>query len=463
MKKDYLEMMRKGEPLGLSHLLFMTIKLSIPTILAQISIIIMEFADAAMVGRLGGNATASIGLVATSTWLFGGMLNASNLGFSVQVSQYIGAGDERSARRVMKLGLISVTVFSSALALIGAAIHAYLPQWLGGEETIVHDASMYFLIFCLSLPITQFNSYCASMLQAGGNMRTPGILEVLMCFMNIGFNYIFIFVLSLGVSGAALGTALSELVIAVPMGFFLYAKAPMLKYVKGEKNELRLSELKRAVKIAIPVAFEQAVMCSAQITATKIVAPLGSVSIAANSLAVTAESLCYMPGYGICVAASTMTGQSIGAKRDDIRGKLSWITVGFGMAVMTVTGVGLFVFSDFIMQLLTPVKDISSLGAGVLRIEAFAEPLFAASIVASGVFRGAGDTFVPSIMNLFSMWAVRIPLSAFLAPRLGLRGVWIAMCIELCVRGALFLIRLYIKTRKLKKPENGKKEAAVSR
>jgi Na+-driven multidrug efflux pump len=133
------------------------------------------------------------------------------------------------------------------------------------------------------------------------------------------------------------------------------------------------------------------------------------------------------------------------------------------MAVMTVTGVGLFVFSDFIMQLLTPVTDISSLGAEVLRIEAFAEPLFAASIVASGVFRGAGDTFVPSIMNLFSMWAVRIPLSAFLAPRVGLRGVWIAMCIELCVRGALFLIRLYIKTRKLKKPENGKKEAAVSR
>ena len=82
------------------------------------------------------------------------------------------------------------------------------------------------------------------------------------------------------------------------------------------------------------------------------------------------------------------------------------------------------------------------MGTRVLRIEAFAEPMFAASIVAAGALRGAGDTLVPSIMNLASMWGVRITLSLILAPQLGLIGVWLAMCVELCVRGGLFLIRL---------------------
>ena len=67
----------------------------------------------------------------------------------------------------------------------------------------------------------------------------------------------------------------------------------------------------------------------------------------------------------------------------------------------------------------------------------------AAAIVSYGVFVGAGSTLVPSCMNLFSIWAVRLSLAALLAPVLGLRGVWIAMCTELCFRGTIFLIRLF--------------------
>ena len=93
-------------------------------------------------------------------------------------------------------------------------------------------------------------------------------------------------------------------------------------------------------------------------------------------------------------------------------------------------------------RMLTPDPEVRALGAQVLRIEAFAEPLFAVSIVAAGALRGAGDTLVPSILNLVSMWGVRITLATLLAPRMGLAGVWLAMCLELCARGILFLIRL---------------------
>ena len=108
----------------------------------------------------------------------------------------------------------------------------------------------------------------------------------------------------------------------------------------------------------------------------------------------------------------------------------------------------MYFLAPLMISLLSPNLAIQTLGSEILRIEAFAEPMYAASIVASGVFRGAGDTSVPSVLNLVTMWAVRIPLASFLAYGYGIQGVWLAMCIELCVRGALFLILLAIRFRK---------------
>ena len=448
MKQDYLEKMRKGEPLSFSHLLTMTIQLSIPTVLAQVSFILMEYVDASMVGRLGASASAAIGLVSSTTWLFGGLISAVTVGFSVQTAHRIGAGEEEEARAAMRQGLRTALLISLVMAGVGCAIYRQLPVWLGGESDVLKDASLYFLIFALAIPFNQFNNFAAGMLQSSGNMKTPGILETLMCVINVGFNYLFIYICGLGVAGAALGTALAEAVTALPMGWFLLVKSPALHLRKGEPYRRSGITMKKAVKIAWPVALEQVIMCSAYIMSTAIVAPLGTVSVAAHSLAITAESLCYMPGYGIAAAAATMIGQSIGAGRTDLTRRLGYIVTFFGMAVMGVSGAAMFALAPLMMRLLTPVAAVCELGAAVLRIEVFAEPMYAASIVASGVFRGAGDTFVPSCMNLLSMWGIRIPLSAFLAVRMGLKGVWIAMCAELCFRDVIFLVRLAVRQRK---------------
>ena len=204
----------------------------------------------------------------------------------------------------------------------------------------------------------------------------------------------------------------------------------------------RRATLKKAAYIGMPMGIEHSVICGAQIMSTVIVAPLGIFSIAANSFAITAESLCYMPGYGIADAATTLVGQSIGASRKALARRFAYITVGMGMAIMGVMGVAMYLFAPQIIGIMTPVEEIHQLGTMALRIEAFAEPMFAA-IVAYGVFVGAGSTIVPSIMNFFSIWTVRLSLAAWLAPVMGLKGVWIAMCIELCFRGTIFLVRLF--------------------
>ena len=149
-----------------------------------------------------------------------------------------------------------------------------------------------------------------------------------------------------------------------------------------------------------------------------------------------------MPGYGIASAATTLVGQSLGAGNRDQARSFARLSVGLAVFIMTLTAGLMFILAPFVFRILTPDPAVQELGVHVLRIEAFAEPLFAVSIAAAGAMRGAGDTLIPSILNLASMWGVRITAAAFLAPRLGLAGVWIAMCGELCIRGILFLVRL---------------------
>ena len=117
---------------------------------------------------------------------------------------------------------------------------------------------------------------------------------------------------------------------------------------------------------------------------------------------------------------------------------------------MGISGALMWVFAPYMIGILSPDEEIRRLGTQILRIEAFAEPLYGASIVAAGVFRGAGETLLSSVLNLLSVWVVRIPLAYFLGARYGLKGAWIAMCTELCVRGTLFLVRLAMWNTKRK-------------
>jgi Na+-driven multidrug efflux pump len=231
------------------------------------------------------------------------------------------------------------------------------------------------------------------------------------------------------------------------MLYFLLVKSEMLSLYKRDEvsSGFRVTSdvVSTAIKIGAPMGLQHLLMGSAQIVSTLIVAPLGTVAIAAHSLAITVESLCYMPGYGIAEAATTLVGQGIGAGQRLLTRSFARMSVGLGVSVMTIMGVLMWIFAPELMALMSPVEEVITLGTQVLRIEAWAEPMFAAAIVSNGVFIGAGDTIIPAIMSLGSMWAVRLTLAASLAPRFGLKGVWTAMAIELTFRGGIFLARLF--------------------
>ncbi|MBQ6200415.1 MAG: MATE family efflux transporter [Prevotella sp.] len=439
-----LSYIREGRAMTQREKLWLIVSLSIPSILAQISATVMFFIDASMVGHLGAKASAAIGLVETTGWLMGGLGSAANMGFSVQVAHFIGANDMEAARRVLRQSIVCCIIWALVISITALCISPYLPYWLGGNEEIARDASLYFAIFGLSGIFFQMEGLAGSMLKCSGNMKIPSMLNIGMCVMDVVFNYIFIYILGMGVMGAAVGTGVAMLVTACAMMYFLIVKSKMLSLV-GRPGSFKPKEdtIRTAVKIGAPMGLQHLLMGGAYIVSTMIVAPLGTIAMAAHSLAITVESLCYMPGYGIAEAATTLVGQGIGAGQRLLTRSFARMSVALGIGVMTLMGVLMWIFAPELMALMSPVEEVIALGTQVLRIEAWAEPMFAAAIVCNGVFIGAGDTIIPAIMSLGSMWAVRLTLAATLAPKFGLKGVWTAMAIELLFRGSIFLTRLF--------------------
>ena len=460
MKKtetDYLAPLRSGAVLTIREEIGIIWKLSVPAILAMLSSVLMQYIDAAMVGSLGASSSAAIGIVASSTWLINGICSAFGTGFTVLVAHHIGGGREEEARSVVKDGLLCSLLFSAMLSAFCLLISARLPAWLGGGEEIRKEASAYFRIYALSLPLLQLRFAAGGMLECSGNMKVPGMLNILMCFLDVVFNFFCIFPsvdltriglpvrlpgLGMGVAGAALGTGLAIACAGLMMLHFLLFRSEKLHMRAGEKRRMTRSEFLKAMKIALPLGAEQITMGGAQVVSTRIVSPLGTIALAANSFAVTAESLCYMPGFGVSSAATAIVGQSVGAGRRKTAAGMGWLCTLFGMGIMAGAGLLMYIFAPQMIGILSPDLKVRALGTQVLRIEAFAEPMFAASIIVNGVFRGIGDTLAQWLMNLFSMWAVRLTLAAYLAPRMGLCGVWTAMAAELTVRGLLALCRL---------------------
>lgn len=414
-------------------------QLSLPAILTQITTIAMQYIDSAMVGALGADASAAIGLVASSTWLFGGVTTAVSAGFSVQVAHRIGAGEDTEARTVVRHGLTAALTLAALLALLGLGICRQLPCWLGGGAEICADASAYFLTFSLMLPFSQLNSLTAGFLQCAGDMVTPSVLNAVMCGLDVVCNALLI--PHFGVLGAGMGTALACALVSLAMGWCCCVRNAQLRLRRGEAHAFRPEILKKAFRIGAPVAVQEIAMNGAMVASTMILAPLGAAAIAANSFAVTAESLCYMPGYGVGSAATTLVGRSVGAGDAAQARRYGNICTALGGALMGCTGLLMMIFCPFVFRLLTPVAEVRTLAAQALRIGLLAEPLFGVSIAAAGALRGAGDTLVPSLLNLGSIWIVRLGLSLLLVGKLGLRGMWIAMAIELCVRGTLMLWR----------------------
>ena len=435
---------------------FTIVMLAWPVFIEQILVSLVSYVDTAMVGSMGANATAAVSISNSPNMLVNGTIMAIGVGFTAMISRSIGAEDLQRAKDLMRQALLVVVGLPLMCLLLLLA--EKIPLWMGAQAEILPDAAVYNRIIAASLIFRTMSMIITSIMRGYGDTKTPMFVNIGVNIVNVIGNFLLIYptrTISLfgmeftmigagwGVAGAAAATSGSATIGALIMLAVLFLKkGPMQLSIKGEYMP-DWAILKTVFRISLPAAFERIAMSSAGIITTSTVATLGTVAVAANSLYLTAESMCFMPGFAFSTAATTLVGQSLGAKRPDLAEKYVKITAKIASIVMLFMSVLLYVFAGPILRMFTPDLAVIALGTICLQYDAFIQvPQMLAQVLA-GALRGAGDTKWTFIIITVSMWGVRI-LGTVIGIRVlnfGLEAACLAMCADQCVRCILFFLR----------------------
>ena len=433
-------------------------RLSWPAIIEQILTTMVSYVDTAMVGVLGAAGTAAVSVNAAPIWLANGLLMGVGVGYSVQVSNAIGAQDDEKARRVIRQGVLATIVVGLLGLLLYQSLAGRIPRWLGAEPEVLPQAVAYLRFYTMAMPFMAAGQIFSAILRCMGNTRAPLYFNTAANLLNVCLNFLLIYPtrraavlgLSLTIPGAGLGAAgaaiASAAALAVSGTALLFTGTR-----QGERFRVRLREglrpdgaiIRQAVRLGLPSAVERATINLGQIATTAVVASLGTVALAANQIAVTAEGLCYLPAFGISYAGIALVGREVGARDREMAGAYGTLAAKLGFFVAVGAASALFLSAPLLASLFNSDPQVVEQAAHMLRIVAFCEPFFALSIVCSGTLRGAHDVRVPMVVSLVCMWGVRVPLAPALVygAGLGLAGVWLAMDVDLILRGILCTLR----------------------
>ena len=409
-----------------------------PTMLEQAMNTAVQYVDAAMVGRLGAMATAAVGVTTTINWMIGSTVSALGVGFLSFIARAYGAGDRQRAARVSSQAVLAVLVSGLLFTVLPLALHRQVPRWMQAGEDIRDTAGRYFFILYTPMLLRAASIIFGTALRASGDTKTPMRVGVMMNVINVVLNYLLIYPTHTvwgvtvpsagwGVEGAAIASAVSYAAGGIGITLALW-RHPVIS-PKGQKLRPDWEILKPCLKVALPSTLQRFGTSFGYVAFAAMINALGTVPLAAHSIANTVESAFYVPGYGMQTAAATLTGNALGAKDKNRMRDLSQMLLILEIGMMVISGTLLFIFAPGMMRLFTADAAVVALGATVLRMVAVSEPFYGVAIILEGMLQGVGDTMTPFFFNILGMWGVRI-LGTFLCTRVlhwGLIGAWSCM------------------------------------
>ncbi len=429
-----------------------------PTIAEQVLLTFVNYVDTAMVGSLGPIATAAVSINSSTIWLINGVLSSISVGFCVLVSKNIGAKNKKRASDIANQGLIIAFLISILIFIIMLYVGPKLPQLLNADSSIYLDSRKYIRWISLALLFQGIFIMVSGIFRASGNTKLPFVVNIINNLINVVLNFMLIFdskeiqifnytfILkraSLGVEGAALATFISIMISSILIFVFLLKdKSLDLKIKITNPIKMNWDINKKAFLLAMPNALERISLTLGQIFLTSIVASISTTALAAHYLAIQAESITYMPTFGFATATTTLVAQSLGGSKINLAKKYAKKSVFLGTLVMSMMGIVLYIFAYQLVSFFTNSTQVINSGSYLLKIVAICEPFFGLSMMVFGVLRGVGDTKRPFIISIVGMWIVRLPLAFVLVnyTSYGLNGAWIAMTIDLIVRGVISYI-----------------------
>ena len=430
-------------------ILYELITLSIPTILEEVMSTLLQYVDTAMVGHLGQQATASVSTTTTVTWLVHSIPYSIAIAVMALAAKAYGARDHALVRKIVSQSFLLTLVVGIVLTVVCMALSPFIPIWMNAEQAVQGPASLYFFIISIPLIFRTADAVFGAVIRATKDTKTPMLVNLVANIINIALNALLIYGLHWGVTGAAIASAVSfafsgviMMVLAWKKGWFV----PERKMFRWDKPILR-----ETARISLPALGTSVVSCMGYVVFAGMVSGMGTMIFAAHSIAVMAEQLFYIPGYGLRVATSSLVGNAIG--EGDRKKQLETETCSILLTVggMVVSGLILYLTSNPLMTFFTSDLNVAVLGAEMLRIVALTEPFFGLMIVIEGIFYGQGKSKGIFVIESISMWGIRI-LFTYLVIHvwgLGLREVWYCMIADNVFK-ALSLLTVYLYSRRKK-------------
>ncbi len=439
----------------------MVLLLAWPAIVEMFLATLVQFVDTAMVGSLGAVAIAATGLSGSPLNLLNGLFAALGVGSTALVARFTGAGDRESANKTAQQSLLVGVTLSLLVTGLVMAFAPLIPIVMGAEPEVIPVASAYLRILSVTF-VLAFSAFILNgVLRGAGDTKTPMQVNMLANILNVVGNFFLIFptrtlALSLpglgaasvtvpgaglGVAGAAIATAASRGVAGIIVLYILFSGRHGVRLSLTLKPDWGL--IRRIIKIGLPASGERIIMSGGQMVFAAIVLGLGTAQYAAHHLAIVAESISYMPGFGFSMAATTLVGQGLGARNARLAEQSGYTTWRMSLAVMGLMGVVFLLFPEYLVMIFNRDPEIVGYGAMCLRMVALGQVPLATAMVLTGALRGAGDTVPPLVIALTGMWGVRLTLAWLLVNQLqlGLAGAWTAMIIDLWVRGTITFLR----------------------
>ena len=418
------------------------ITLSIPTILEEVFATLLQYVDTAMVGRLGEKATAAVSTTTSIGWLINSIPGAIAIAMLAIASKANGAGQDEKLKKLAGQSILYAFVVGVILEILALVLSPFIPIWMGVEEDIVRPASLYFSITSITLIFRTSARVFAAMIRSLKDTRSPMCISVAENILNVILNFVFIYGLGLGVVGAAIASCISFGIGGIAMFLMMLSKKqlrPSFVDLKPDKDIWM-----EALPIGYPVLGATVVSCMGYIVFAGMVSGMGTIIFAAHSIAVTAEQIVYIPGYGLRAATSTLIGNALGEGNTAKLSATRKMTILMTMVIMLVNGTLLFLFAYPFMQIFTNSTEVVIIGSKMLKLVSFSEIFFGLMIVLEGISYGMGQTKHIFVCESFSMWGVRI-VGTFLCVKifgLGLTAVWICMIADnICKAVLLFIFR----------------------
>lgn len=426
------------------------VRLIIPLIIEQLLLMTVGMADTVMVTTAGEAAVSGVSLVDNINTLIIQIFSALSTGGSVVVSQYLGRQEVEQAKTASKQLLYTMCAVSLLLMTAALLFRQHILSLIFGrvEADVMTSALIYFLLTAAAYPFMGIYNAGAALFRAMGNSKVSMFCSLIINFINIAVNAIFIFGFHFGAAGAGIGTLVSRIAAAVIIMTLLNHPDRLVRVDGLLRFQLNGGMIKRILFIGIPNGLENGMFQAGKLMVLNLITTFGTSAVAANAIANSVAGVVNVPGMALGLAIITVVGRCMGAGATDQAVTYTKRLVGVCYLFMLVMSTGMFFLADFLVSLFNLSPEAVGMAAQVLRICAVGNVIFwPMSFTLPNSLRAAGDAVFTMMVSLCSMFACRVALSYVLACswgfNLGLAGVWLAMVADWVVRSFLFLLRYW--------------------